>query len=98
MLRSKPSLSGDSCMRIRTPLVLKWLDMLHVRPAYRAAKMVWRHGPKYPVLKNVAPGRILNAKPIRTLSTGDLTVCVLTSKYDWLACLWSLVSFYEFSG
>jgi len=40
----------------------------------------------------------LNTQAIRTEIEGQVTVCVLTSRKDWQACLWSLVSFYELSG
>ena len=69
-----------------------------LRPAYRYAKLVGRHGPLYPFRQSVFPRRILAARPIHTETSGDIKVCVLTSRKDWLLCLWSLVSFYEFSG
>jgi len=69
-----------------------------IRAGYREVKRVIRHGPGYPGLRYVAPTRILKAKAIETEISGDVTVCVLTSRKDWFACLWSLVSFYEFSG
>jgi hypothetical protein len=57
-----------------------------------------KHGPSYPWRRYFAPEKILKMRPIHVDVSGDVTVCVLTSRYDWLSCLWSLVSFYEFSG
>jgi hypothetical protein len=69
-----------------------------IRAGYREVRRIIRHGPNYPWRRYVAPARILQAKTIRTDKSSDVTVCVLTSRKDWLSCLWSLVSFYEFSG
>jgi hypothetical protein len=57
-----------------------------------------KHGPSYPWRRYIAPARILNTKAIRAETGADVTVCVLTSRNDWQACLWSLVSFFELSG
>jgi len=69
-----------------------------VRAWYREAKRVLRHGPSYPWRRYIAPARILNTQAITTATAGDVTVCVLTSRKDWKACLWALVSFYKLSG
>src|SRR3974390_3412072 len=45
----------------------------------------------------VAPAGILKTKAINTNEAGNVTLCVLTSRGDWLMCLWSLVSFFVFS-
>jgi hypothetical protein len=71
--------------------------MNRLRAAYHEGKRILRHGPSYPYLKHRGPARILDARPVHTDKTGDVTVCSLTSKYDWRLCLWALVSFYEFS-
>src|SRR5271166_4559273 len=69
-----------------------------MRAGYREAKRVVRYVPSYPWLRDVAPARILNMQAIHTETAGDVTVCVLTSRKDWQACLWALVSFYKLSG
>lgn len=69
-----------------------------VRAGYREIKRVIRHGPGYPYRRYVAPARILKGIRVQTDEHGDITVCVLTSRYDWQMCLWALVSFYKFSG
>jgi len=67
------------------------------RAVYREGRRILRHGPSYPFLKYGGPARILDARPTHTEIAGDVTVCCLTSKHDWLLCLWALVSFYEFA-
>ncbi len=69
-----------------------------LRAGYREVKRVMKHGPRYPWRRYIAPSAILKTRPVRTDKSGEVTVCVLTSSKDWLLCLWSLVSFYEFSG
>lgn len=69
-----------------------------IRAGYREVRRIIKHGPSYPWRRYVAPARILKSRTIRTDKSSDVTVCVLTSRKDWLSCLWSLVSFYEFSG
>ncbi len=69
-----------------------------LRSACRQLELTAEHGPLYPWRRSVFPRRILAARPIHTETSGDIKVCVLTSRKDWLLCLWSLVSFYEFSG
>ncbi len=66
--------------------------------AYRYLKLLTRHGPLYPFWTTRFPRRILDSEPIYTSLWGDPTVCVLTSGRDWLTCLWTLASFYRFSG
>ncbi len=68
------------------------------RATYRYLRLLAKHGPLYPFWKSMFPRRILSTEPIRTGLWGDPTVCVLTSAIDWLPCLWTLVSFYRFSG
>jgi hypothetical protein len=72
-------------------------NLAAIRAGYREVRRIIRHGPSYPWRRYVAPARILGARAIRTKILSDVTVCVLTSCKDWLSCLWSLVSFYEFS-
>ena len=69
-----------------------------IRAGYREVRQVMKHGPSYPWRRYIAPARILKMRTIHTDEGGDVTICVLTSRRDWLSCLWSLVSFYEFSG
>lgn len=73
-------------------------DLTRIRAGYREVRRLIKHGPGYPWRRYVAPARILKTRPVHTDTSGDVTVCVLTSRYDWLSCMWSLVSFYEFSG
>jgi hypothetical protein len=73
-------------------------ELATLRAGYREIKRLVKHGPSYPWRRYVAPAEILKAKAIHTDRSGEVTVCVLTSRRDWLSCLWSLVSFYEFSG
>lgn len=73
-------------------------NLAAIRAGYREVKRVMKHGPSYPWRRYVAPTEILKIGAIRTDKSGEVTVCVLTSSKDWLSCLWSLVSFYEFSG
>jgi len=68
------------------------------KAGYREVRRVIRHGLSYPWRRYVAPAGILKRKAIRTDRSGDITVCALTSQKDWLSCMWSLASFYEFSG
>jgi hypothetical protein len=68
-----------------------------LRSTYRYGRLVVKHGPLYPARRSLLPRRILSARPIYTEKSGDLKVCVLTSRADWLLCLWTLVGFYEFS-
>jgi hypothetical protein len=68
-----------------------------MRAGYREVRRVIRHGPSYPWRRYVAPARILKGIRIRTDEAADMTVCALTSRNDWLMCLWALVSFYRFS-
>ncbi len=69
-----------------------------MRAGYREAKRIIKHGPSYPWRRYIAPAKILQTDAICTETEGSVTVCVLTSRKDWQACLWSLVSFYELSG
>src|SRR5271157_130526 len=69
-----------------------------MKAGYREARLVIKHGPLYPWRRYIGPERILNTQAIRTKVEGHVTVCVLTSRKDWQACLWSLVSFYKLSG
>jgi len=69
-----------------------------MKAGYREAKRVIKHGPSYLWRRYIAPARILNTQAIRAETAGDVTVCVLTSRNDWQACLWSLVSLYKFTG
>ena len=69
-----------------------------LRIGRREVKRVIKYGPSYPWRRYVTPTKILNTKAIHTNTSGDMTVCALTSSKDWLSCLWSLVSFYRFSG
>jgi hypothetical protein len=69
-----------------------------LRAGYREMRRIAKHGPHYPVERYIAPAKILNRYEIQTDESGDLTLCVLTSRNDWLMCLWSLVSFLIFSG
>jgi hypothetical protein len=72
--------------------------LARTRAGYREVKRVIRHGPSYPWRRYVAPARILKGIRIHTEEAADMTVCALTSRHDWLMCLWALVSFYKFSG
>jgi len=72
--------------------------MATMKAGYREVRRVIRHGPAYPWRRYVAPTRILKTVELHTDVAGDTTVCVLTSRTDWLMCLWALVSFYKFSG
>ncbi|MGO9336310.1 MAG: hypothetical protein ACLPY1_02260 [Terracidiphilus sp.] len=69
-----------------------------MKAGYREARRVIKHGPGYPWLRYVSPAQILKEASIHTGEAAEITVCVLTSRHDWLMCLWSLVSFYRFSG
>ena len=40
---------------------------------------------------------ILRARPIQTDTAGDVAVCICANRKEWKACLWALVSFYEFA-
>lgn len=71
--------------------------LARMRAGYREVKRVTKHGPGYLWRRYLVPARILNTRVIRTETAGDVTVCVLTSRNDWQPCLWSLVSFYEFT-
>jgi hypothetical protein len=73
-------------------------DLAAIRAGYREVRRVMKHGPGYPWRRYIGPTKILKARAIQTQISGDITVCVLTSRRDWFSCLWSLVSFYEFSG
>ena len=73
-------------------------DLVRFRAGYREIRRIVKHGPTYPWQRYVAPARILKTKSIHTDIAGDVTICVLTSRKDWQACLWALVSFYELSG
>ncbi len=50
------------------------------------------------MVKYVSSRSILDMEPIKTDSASSVTVCVLTSKSDWKACLWSLASLYILAG
>jgi hypothetical protein len=69
-----------------------------IRVGYREFGRTIKHGPSYFWRRYVAPVRDLKGRTIHTDESGDVTVCVITCRKDWLACLWSLVSFYELSG
>jgi hypothetical protein len=73
-------------------------NLATLRAGYREVRRVIRYGPSYPWCRYVAPARILKGSSVDTDESGDITVCVLTSRNDWLMCLWSLASFYQFSG
>jgi hypothetical protein len=73
-------------------------NLATIRAGYREVRRVIKHGPSYPWRRYFAPDKILNMHRIETDEAADLTVCVLTSRGDWLMCLWALVSFYKFSG
>jgi hypothetical protein len=72
--------------------------LVRMKAGYREVKRVFRYGPRYPWRRYVVPARILKGIRIHTAETGDITVCTLTSRNDWLMCLWALASFYKFSG
>ena len=69
-----------------------------IRAGYREVRRVMRHGPGYPWQRYFAPAGILKGVRLQTDEAADVTVCSLTSRNDWLMCLWALVSFYRFSG
>ncbi len=69
-----------------------------MRAGYREAKRVIKHGPSYLWRRYIGPARIVDTEAIHTETAGDVTVCVVTSRKDWQACLWALVSFYKLSG
>jgi hypothetical protein len=69
-----------------------------MKAGYREVKRVIRHGLAYPWRRYVVSREVFYTDAIHTNTSGDVTVCVLTSSKDWLTCLWSLVSFYRFSG
>jgi hypothetical protein len=73
-------------------------NLAKIRAGYREVRRVLKFGPSYPWRRYVAPATILKTRAIHTDEAADVTVCVLTSRHDWLMCLWSLVSFYHFSG
>jgi hypothetical protein len=73
-------------------------DLATIRAGYRELRRVLEHGPSYLWRRYVAPGGILKRCTFHTDEVADVTVCVLTSSIDWLMCLWSLASFYNFSG
>jgi hypothetical protein len=69
-----------------------------LRSANREFRRLRKHGPSYFWRRYIAPSKILKAPRIETNESADITVCVLTSRNDWLMCLWSLASFYKFTG
>ena len=73
-------------------------DLATIRAGYRELRRVLKHGPGYPWRRYIAPADILKRITFHTDEVADVTVCVLTSRTDWLMCLWSLASFYNFSG
>ncbi len=64
----------------------------------RFGKRWMRGGILFPAKRYLFPRAVLKTPPIRTEERGEVTVCVLTSATDWLCCLWTLVSYYRFSG
>jgi hypothetical protein len=68
-----------------------------VRRSYRLGKNLFRYGPSYVPRRYLSPRAILGARPRVTAAEGPLTVCVLTSRKDWLCCLCALVTYYEFT-
>jgi hypothetical protein len=69
-----------------------------VRPLWHFCRNWRRTRWSYPLDKYRLAYRILRCPPVVTASRGDLTVCLLTCRRDWLLGLWTLVSFYVFSG
>lgn len=73
-------------------------NLATLRICYRELRRLAKHGPSYPWRRYIAPAKILKGSPIHTKESAETTLCVLTSRSDWLMCLWSLASFYRFSG
>jgi hypothetical protein len=72
-------------------------DLATIRAGYRELRRIFKHGLSYPWKRYIAPSGILTRYTFHTDEAADVTVCVLTSRNDWLMCLWSLASFYRFS-
>ncbi len=73
-------------------------NLATIRAGYREVRRITKYGPTYPWRRYIGPAGILKSRTIQTDRSGDVSVCVLTCRKDWLSCLWSLVSFYELSG
>jgi hypothetical protein len=61
-------------------------------------KLKFGHGPRVAWYRDVVRPRILGTGPVLTAATGPCEIHVLTSAGDWLNLLWSLKSFYRYSG
>lgn len=73
-------------------------NLLWLRKTYSEMRRCSKYGPLYPWYRYIAPAAIFRTRAIHTESVSEVTVCVLTSRGDWIPCMWSLVSFYQLTN